>query len=149
FLAAPARAQSTPEAEAEVRAVFDKLFDGMWRGDSTAVRAAFHPTATLRSMMVREGTPMMRADSVDAFVRAVGTPHTQTWDERVPSIQVHVDGPMATVWMPYTFYLDGRLSHCGVNTAQLFRGTQGWKIIHLSDTRKREGCPEVPSTRSR
>jgi hypothetical protein len=144
----PARAQAAPAAEAEVRAVFDRLFDGMWRGDSTAVRAAFHGTAVLRSTGVRQGQPALRVDSVDAFVRAVGTPHTETWDERVPSIEIRVDDNLATAWMPYTFYHGGKLSHCGINSAQLFRGADGWKIISLTDTRRREGCPEVPPSRS-
>ncbi|HYJ79808.1 MAG TPA: hypothetical protein VEW03_09420 [Longimicrobiaceae bacterium] len=86
----------------------------------------------------------MRVDSVDAFVRAVGTPHTETWDERISGLEVRIDGPLATAWMNYTFYLDGRLSHCGVNAFQLARTPTGWKTIQITDTRRREGCPELP-----
>lgn len=50
---------------------------------------------------------------------------------------------MASAWVPYTFYLDGVITHCGVNSIELLRDQEGWKITQLSDTR-REGpnCPD-------
>ena len=59
-----------------------------------------------------------------------------------PLHRVHIDGHMATAWTPYAFYLGGDLSHCGVNAFQLFNGKDGWKIIRITDTRRREGCEE-------
>jgi putative lumazine-binding protein len=148
--AAPLRAQQTTgaAAEAEVAAVIRRLFDGMRAGDSTVVRSVFHPAARLMTTGVRpDGQPVVRADSIDAFVRAVGTPHEQVWDERIDGLEVRVDGPLATAWMRYTFYAGDRLSHCGVNAFQLFRAAEGWKVIQITDTRRREGCPELPPTR--
>jgi hypothetical protein len=145
--AAPLSAQQTPEAE--VKAAVQRLFDGMRAADSAAVRAAFAPGATLGSVMVREGRTAMRADSIAAFVNAVGTPHTELWDERVSDVVVKVDGPLAMAWMNYTFFAGDRLSHCGVNHMQLVRGEQGWKITAITDTRRREGCPQLtPANRS-
>jgi hypothetical protein len=141
-LAAPrAHAQN---AEAEVAASIRSLFDGMRTGDSTKVRAAFHPSARLMTTAVREGNTMVRVDSIDAFVRFAGTPHDQTFDERISGLEIKIDGPLATAWMNYTFYLGGQLSHCGVNAFQLVRMPDGWKTIQIVDTRRREGCPELP-----
>lgn len=149
--AAPLRAQQTTDAaaEAEVAAVVRRLFDGMRAGDSTVVRSAFHPTARLMTTGVREGQTVVRVDSIDTFVRAVGTPHDVVYDERIDGLEVRVDGPLATAWMRYTFYAGERLSHCGVNAFQLFRAAEGWKVIQITDTRRREGCPELPPTRGR
>ncbi|TAK42505.1 MAG: hypothetical protein EPO28_07185 [Saprospiraceae bacterium] len=37
------------------------------------------------------------------------------------------------------------MSHCGVNAIQLFKSAEGgWKIIHITDTRRREGCRTEP-----
>lgn len=142
--AAPASAQAA-DPEAEVRAVVQRLFDGMRAGDSTMVRSTFHPGARLQTTGTnREGAPMIRVDSIDAFVRAVGTPHEQVWDERISDLVVQVDGNLAQVWMNYTFYAGDRKSHCGVNAAQLFRGPDGWKFIQLADTRRRADCPDLP-----
>jgi len=138
--APPAAAQATPEQE--VRAVIDGMFNAMRAGDSTALRKLFHPQARLMSAGVRQGTPMLRADSVDTFVRAVGTPHEEVWDERISNVEIRTDGELATAWMDYAFYIGSRFSHCGVNAFQLFRGTDGWKVINITDTRRRE-CPRI------
>ena len=138
--AVPATAQ-TPEDE--VRATIDQLFDGMRAGDSTAVRATFHENATLASSFIREGTPMLHAGSVDAFVNAVGTPHEQVWDEKIWDVKIHVRDNLAVAWMDYAFFLGNQLSHCGVNSFQLVRTEDGWKTVHIIDTRQQEGC-EVP-----
>lgn len=142
LLCHPANAQAQVSAEQEVRAVVDRLFTGMRQGDSTVVRSVFHPQARLMSAGVRQGEPVLRSDSIDAFVRAVGTPHDQVWDERISNVQIRVDGPLATAWMDYAFYTGERFSHCGVNAFQLFRTQQGWKVIQITDTRRQTGCPE-------
>lgn len=137
LLPAAAWSQTAPsEAEREVRAAIDRLFDGMRAGDSTMVRQAFHPEARLLSTTVRDGVPVMRIDSIDAFVRAVGTPHDEVWDERISNVVIHVDDPLATAWMDFRFHLGERFSHCGVNAFQLLRTTAGWKVIQISDTRR-------------
>ncbi len=41
-----------------------------------------------------------------------------------------------------TFYRDGEISHCGINSIELLRDADGWKVTQISDTRKREGCPD-------
>lgn len=134
----PAEAQAS--AEHEVRAVVDRLFDGMRVGDSAVVRSVFHPQAGLFTTAVRDGQPVLRSDSIAAFVRAVGTPHEQVWDERISNVEIRVDDPLATAWMDYRFHLGERFSHCGVNALQFFRTPEGWKIIQIIDTR-RQSCP--------
>lgn len=139
--ATPTSAQTS---EDEVRATIDRLFDGMRAGDSTAVRATFHDNATLASSFTRQGTPVLHNGSVDAFVNAVGTkPPEQVWDEKIWDVQIHVRDNLAVAWMDYAFFLGDQLSHCGVNSFQLVRTEEGWKTVHLIDTRQQEGC-EVP-----
>lgn len=143
LIAVPA-AHAQQGAEAEVRAVVQRLFDGMRAADSAAVRALFHPSARMqRAAINREGVPVLRSDSVDGFIRAVGGEHPE-FDERISDLVVQVDGPLAQVWMNFTFYLAGQKRHCGVNAAQLFRGTDGWKFIQLADTGRMTDCPDLP-----
>jgi hypothetical protein len=144
--ASPLAAQSPATAEQEVRQVVEKLFNGMRTGDSTAVRSAFHPQARLQTTALRQGEPVIRTDSLDAFVRAVGTPHAEVWDERVSNLEIRTDGELATAWMDYAFYRGDTFSHCGVNALQFFRSKEGWKIIQIADTRRRE-CPRIPGAR--
>ena len=136
----PLAAQSQ---EADVMAVVNRLFDGMRAGDSALVRSTFHQTMTTASIFVnRQGEPVIRTGMPDDFVKAVGTPHDKEWDERIWDPAVHIDGRMATAWAPYAFYLGSDLSHCGVNAFQLFDGKDGWKIIRITDTHRRQGCED-------
>jgi hypothetical protein len=147
LLPGEARAQVT--AEDSVRAVVVTLFDAMRTRDSAAVRASFTPGARLQTAMVRpDGTPQLREDSVGTFVRAVGAPSDRVWDERLNAWHVRIDGPLAVVTTDYSFYLGDQFSHCGIDAFQLFRGTEGWKIFQLTDTRRRTGCPSQSGSAS-
>jgi hypothetical protein len=42
---------------------------------------------------------------------------------------------MAHAWTPYEFYVNGKLSHKGVNAFTFFKKDNSWKIVHLIDTR--------------
>ena len=109
FDATPVSAQSP---EDDVRAVIDKLFDGMRAGDSTMVRSVFYTGVQMGRAMdqgLRTGTP-------DRFLNAIGTPHDEVWDERVWDVKIHVDQRLASAWMEFAFYLDDTLHHCGVNS---------------------------------
>jgi hypothetical protein len=125
-----------------VLAVLHRLFDGMRTGDSAAVRAAFHPSAYLATALEGRDGPILRVDTLETFVHAVGTPHDEAWDERLSGEEVRIDGPLASVWTEYSFFVGGRFSHCGVDAFQLALTTAGWQIIALTDTRRQTGCRE-------
>src|SRR5437879_264853 len=115
----PATAQASAAEGTAALAVVHRLFDAMRAGDSAGVRATFHPAAQLATTAMKNGVPLVQIDTIDAFVRAVGTPHTEIWDERLRNEVVHVDGPLAVVWADYSFYAGPKFSHCGVDAFQL------------------------------
>ena len=142
-LAPSATAQSSADLSPEgVRVVIDQLFDGMRAGDSTMVRETFHPEARLQSAFVRAetGKPVLRINSVDGFVTAVGLPRGETWDERIWDVDIVVDGHLAQAWMNYAFFVGETFSHCGVNALHLHHDGAVWKITQITDTRRQEGC---------
>lgn len=134
---------SASESEQEVRATIETLFDAMRAGDGTAARNVFGEAARLQTALGPSDSTALRTTSVDGFVEAVGAPRDRVWDERIWDVEIRVDGPLASAWVPYAFYLGEELSHCGVNAVQLVRQVDGWKIHQLTDTR-REAC-NVPS----
>ncbi|HEX2211006.1 MAG TPA: hypothetical protein VHG93_25205 [Longimicrobium sp.] len=144
---APVHAHAQATAEDSVRAVVVRLFDAMRTRDSAAVRSAFMPGARLQTALVgRDGAPALREDSVGVFVRAVGAPSDVVWDEQIDTWDVRIDAPLGVVTVDYTFFAGPRLSHCGINAFQLFRGPDGWKIFQLTDTRRRTGCRAEPGS---
>jgi hypothetical protein len=136
-MAAPVSAQSP--AEQEVLKVVHQMFDGMRNADSAAVRAVFVPGARFASIDARATPPSVRYDSVSGWIAGIAGSNKR-WNEQIYEVQVKVDGDMAHVWSPYTFYLDGKWNHCGVNSMELLKVNGAWKLTQLSDTRKREAC---------
>jgi hypothetical protein len=130
--------------EREVIAVAERLFDAMRARDTAAARALFEPGARLQSVATRQGVLTVSEDSLGMFLRAIGTPNPQTFDERIANERVLIDGPYAVAWMDYTFYLGDQKSHCGVDAFHMVRRPTGWRIFGLTDTRRREGCPDLP-----
>jgi hypothetical protein len=130
--------------EREVLDVVERLFDAMRAGDSAAVRALFEPGTRLQSVGMRQGALTVSGDSLGMFVRVIGTPHAEVYDERIANERVLIDGPYAVAWVDYTFYVGERKSHCGVDVFQLVRRPAGWRIFGLTDTRRRENCPDLP-----
>lgn len=140
----PAQPADTPASTPEeaVRATIDALFDGMRAGDSASVRTLFAQGAEIQSVEVGEDVAV-QSRTADDFAQAVGQPRTAVWDERIWDVDIRVDGPMATAWMSYVFYIDDERSHCGVNGFHLVRRADEWHIQHITYTRQEE-C-DVPA----
>jgi hypothetical protein len=124
-------------------AMVNRLFDAMRARDTTAIRQAFHPEGRLMTAgRDRAGIPVVQTATVDAFVRAVASARARL-DERLSDVEVRMDDGLATVWARYVFYADTTFTHCGVDAFQLAQTPEGWKIIQVADTRRREGCDGV------
>jgi hypothetical protein len=129
------------QQSAEVRKVIASLFEGMKSKNTDLIQAAFHPDATMQTVKSGETGSELGSNSVADFVnRIASTPETTTLDERILDYQIKVDGDMASAWTPYEFYVNDNFSHCGVNSFQLIKTKEGWKITYIIDTRRKEGC---------
>jgi hypothetical protein len=127
--------------ETQIRLVIDRMFMGMQLGDSAMVGAVFHPATTMATTFrSREGAPVLRESSVQDFLKAVGTPHADPWNEEIWGLVIRTDGDFAQAWCDFAFYVGKNFSHCGVNAFHLHKGKEGWKIFHLADTRRSTDC---------
>ncbi len=132
----PAFAQ---ESHAPLQAV-QALFDGMRARDSAAIRATLHPEARLLTAATDStGSPVVESTPIADFLRAIAQAKSVP-DERISDPVVQVDDGLATVWARYAFYAGERFSHCGIDTFDLVLTPDGWRIVQIVDTRKREGC---------
>lgn len=61
-------------------------------------------------------------------------------DEKLFNISLHQSGNLASAWTPFAFYLDGELSHCGINSFQLIKQKGEWKITYLIDNAYQGDC---------
>jgi hypothetical protein len=118
------------------------MFDAMRAGDTTAFRSTLHPDFRLVITTNREGQPVHRVISGDEFVANLGR-STRKLDERIANVEIRIDDNLASVWNDYSFYVDGTLDHCGVDSFTIIRTTEGWKVVHVADTQRRESCPDI------
>lgn len=138
---AESQAASPAADQAAVLAVVQRMFDGMRSADSAMVRSTFAAGARFAMVDPRATPPAVRYESPDGWITAIAGSN-RTWDEQIYDVQVKVDGGIAHVWAPYTFYLNKAVRHCGVNTIDLIKAGEQWKVTQLADSRRREGCPD-------
>jgi len=130
--------------ETEAQQVVDTFFEGFHKGDTILMRSVLAKEVRLQSTATnREGNPQLSNDSIEGLLNAIAKrPATQKWEERLLDYKVSIDGNLAHVWTPYEFWVNGNFSHCGANAFTIAKLEEGWKIIHLIDSRRREGCKQ-------
>ena len=134
---------SAQSEEQSIKKAVNNLFIGMKSGDSTIARSAFAKNSVLQTIVDKNGKIAVRTESVDDFLKFIGSPHKEKFDERIAFTKILIDGPLATVWTDYKFYIDEKFSHCGVNSFQLVKGDMGWQIIYIIDTRRKGNCSSL------
>ncbi len=128
-------------AEDSVKAVINKMFTGMKNADAALLKNCFADSMVLQTISRnKEGMLIVKNDDPAGFIDFVSKESAGNADERIIFDVVKVDGPLAIAWTPYNFYYKGQFSHCGVNSFQLVRFNEEWKIQYLIDTRRKQGC---------
>jgi hypothetical protein len=134
---ASGRAQTDSAAALSIA---QRLLEAINTGDTTMARAVLAPGAQFVSG--RAGTaPRRQTDSV--FIRSLTTTRSK-YLERMWSPTVRVKGAIADVWAPYDFHIDGKFSHCGIDTFTLLKGPTGWLIASVVYTVESSGCAPSP-----
>ena len=128
-------AQNT--SEKEIIKSIENLFNAMKSADSLGVKNAFSNSAIMQTFGKNQE---IRTDKVEDFAKQVGSSKVGDLDERFTISKILIDGNMASVWVPYQFYYKGNFSHCGVNSFQLAKINNEWKIQYIIDTRRKDNC---------
>jgi hypothetical protein len=138
----PATAKGQSD-EQTVKAVLSKMFNGMRARDSAMMRSTMVPSTMLDRVSATGtlGDPI----AMNAFIDRVAAGTGPGGDEQIKDTKIQIDGPMASVWTYYTFTPGGKtaIDHCGVDAFLLRKGPDGWKIFHISDTSRNEGCTPI------
>ena len=134
--------KGSPNEHHEVELLIQKMFDGMREADSAKVASVFGKEVKMyTSFTNQQGEKVIKKGALSSFLIAIGTPHDQIWDEKIWNTKIEIDGGIAQVWTDYAFYVGTDFSHCGVDAFHLIKdGAEGWKIVHLMDTRRSNDC---------
>lgn len=131
------------DAAGEVQLTIEKFFEGFHQKDSNMIMQTVNRGVILQTISTAEnGDNLVRTEDFDNFLKAITSiPDSVKFKEVINDYRIRVDGPMASAWTPYEFWLNEQFSHCGVNSFQLLKEQGEWKIIYLIDTRRKEDCP--------
>jgi hypothetical protein len=128
----------------QVKSTIVEFFDAFHKQDTIALKTMVKGNIKLQSISLnREGKTVLHESDYSQFIKSIASiPKDKTFEEKLLSYSIQVDGNMANAWTPYEFWFNDNFSHCGVNSFQLIKEEGDWKIIYLVDTRRREGCNE-------
>jgi hypothetical protein len=100
--------------------------------DSVALKSCFPEKALLHISQVRPEGNVVREVSIANFIQNVMSRKPGDMDERVLSWgPILIDHEIATAWVPYEFYLNGKFSHKGVDVFLLIKTGNEYKIQTL------------------
>ena len=122
----------------EIQVVIENFFEAFHAKDTTKLKALCDDTMILQSIAENVKGSKLSNEKPQVFFKSIASiPAEVKFQEKILSYSIQVDGSMAHAWTPYEFYVNGKLSHKGVNAFTLFNKDNTWKIVHLIDTRRK------------
>lgn len=123
----------------------NKLFLAMETNNGKLAGGLFTRSAQLHTVLEDSmGNGILKTVPASRLIEAFGSEKDDLWQEPIWNEKVNIDGKLASVWVDYGFYRNGKLSHCGVDAFHLILQENKWKIFHLVDTRK-QNC-DIPNS---
>lgn len=124
--------------QAEIEKTIKTFFEGFHAKDTVRIKSVCHDKMILQSILEGQKGAKLEEEKTADFYKSFSTfPSNLKFEERILSYHIQVDGSMAHAWTPYEFYINGKISHSGVNAFTLFKENDKWKIIYIVDTRRK------------
>lgn len=124
--------QQKTSDEDQIKAVILKTFSAMKSVDSVALKSCFSSNALLQISQVNPEGNTLREVPAAKFIQNVMTRKPGDMDERVLSWgPILIDQEIATAWVPYEFYFNGKFTHKGVDVFLFVKTGNEYKIQTL------------------
>jgi len=128
-------------------AVVNQLWAEMAANNPAGIVALHNPGAQLVAVIkTKDGKTIVRNLTADEFSKGFAD-KTHTVKEDMYTSDVKADGDLASVWGRYVFFVDGKVSHCGINAFHLVRTDGVWKIGGIASTIDAGACTEAEKAR--
>jgi hypothetical protein len=124
---------STLEEQAILMPVH-KIMDGVAQRNHAMVKEQLLPGGM--ATLIREGKPLQL--HFDAFVERLPTTGATKLEERLYDPLVHIDHDIAVVWVPYKFFIDDKVDHCGTDVFSLIHQDGRWLVSGIADNSRKD-----------
>lgn len=120
----------------------ESFFKDFHQRDSIQLKTYFDQTAELQSVIeLKDGASKVVKETISKFVTSIGSiPDSIKFEERISKATINRSDKMAHAFVPYQFYINNQLSHCGVNSFIFVKVNKKWLISNIIDTRRRTDC---------
>lgn len=120
--------------------VVENLFSKMADHDPAAIAALWTKDSSLTALVSgKDGKKRIVAFSGEAFSRNFAEKKNEI-KELMYAPEAEVDGDLAVVYGRYVFFVDSKVSHCGLNSFNLVRIDGAWKIANAISSIDPNGC---------
>jgi len=127
-----------PSDEKDVLAAVQRTFDGMAVNDAARILASMTADARLYGVRANGSAYAMPAEQWANRIASVKSQFVERFTNR-PTVSIH--GAIANVWGEYELLRDGKFVHCGVDSFNLLKTSEGWRVATILDTEETTGCP--------
>lgn len=142
FLAVSAVNAQKADDSRDALAVVNKMFAEMANHNPTAIAELFFKDSNLTALISRrDGKKQVSAFTGEVFSKNFAEKRGEI-NETMYAPTVSVDGDLAVVHGRYVFFVDGKVSHCGLNSFNLVRAEGVWKIANAISSIDPGSCTE-------
>ena len=132
--ATSAAAQDDADPATPVIAAADTFFEALRSKDQEKLAAIMRPDGTIMIDDRMNGTtPNLLVVPNAAYLQGRDDSDT-TINEVMRYESVQVDGNIGLVWGPYRYTVNGKTTHCGINSLTFIRREDTWKLGNSSFT---------------
>ncbi|MEY4049174.1 MAG: hypothetical protein RL262_8 [Bacteroidota bacterium] len=118
-----------------IKKVIQNMFIAMKNSDTVLLKSCFSTNAVIQTIISSPAGAEVKEASVQSFLNSVGKQPVGALDERIVFDTILINKELASVWTPYQLYVKEKYIHQGVDSFQVVRTKEGWKIQYLIDTR--------------
>jgi hypothetical protein len=124
--------------ETQLKETITSFFEVFHKKDVEKLKQLCHEDVKLMSIMhSNKGTEIKNETAEQFYTGIQSIPYTTNFEEKTFEYTIHFDEVFAQVWVPYEFYVNGKLTHRGNNSFQLMKKDNQWVIISITDSRIR------------
>lgn len=132
-------AAELPDERSEIIDVVHEFFKVIETHSETIAKKICVAEGLMLSIREQEKGTLVKHESLREFTASLKDWHG-THKETITNPKVLVHKKLAVVWAEYKFYIDGKFTHCGVDSFTLIKTETGWKIASLVYTVEKTGC---------
>lgn len=129
---------ATAQEDTAIKSVIQTFFNAMHNGDTTLLKQTCTNSPLFQTVTQdKTGNWKVISQPFSSILEFVGVQHKDKYEEKITFQSILIEPNLASVWTPYTFFINNQISHCGINSFQLVKLDSTWKIQYIIDTRRK------------